>query len=115
MRNVAKRPILVLTAIALAGISRGTAVGFAGTTASAGAAMLGVADTAAYVNDELAVDVIGTTSCVAGAAIAVGALIQVGADGKFITKAAGVTVGRALTAAAGDGADFSALLIPSDA
>lgn len=115
MRNLAKNPILCLTATVLAATARGTAVAFDGSTASAGAAMLGVADTKAYANETLNVDVLGTSSLVAGAAIAQGALVQVGSNGKFITKASGKTVARALTAAAGDGSDFVALLIPSDA
>lgn len=114
MRNLPKIQILTLTVVAAAELARGTAISINGTTTSAGEAMHGVADTKAYIGDELAVDVLGTTSCVAGAAIAQGALIEVGTDGKFITQSAGKAVGRAMTAASGDNAEFVALLIPSN-
>ncbi len=60
-----------------------------------------------------AIRVLGITRVVAGAAIAVGALVQSNAAGKGITAAAGTVVGRALTAAAGDGNQFSMLVIPN--
>lgn len=113
-QHISKRPILTLTVIALADTAAFVAIDVDGSVASSASAMLGVSDTNAYEGDELAVDVIGTTTALAGAAITQGALVQVGSNGKFITKAAGKTVGRALSAATGDNGKFEMLLIPAD-
>lgn len=81
----------------------------AGEVEIAGANELGIgtttesADAAFFVNvrlDNWSVE--GT----AGAAIAEGAELESGANGKIITKAAGVRIGIALEAAAADGARF---------
>jgi hypothetical protein len=45
--------------------------------------------------------------------IAAGGEIEVGADGKGVAKAAGVTVARALDAAAADGDVIRVVLIPN--
>ena len=113
MYSQSKRPILTLTIIAMAIIETHRAIGLDGNYAATGEHMVGVSDTTSFVDDELAVDVLGTSTCEAGAAIAADALIQVGADGKFITKAAGKVVGRALSAATADGSKFEALLLPA--
>ncbi|KGJ92130.1 DUF2190 family protein [Colwellia psychrerythraea] len=115
MYSQSKRPILTLTIIAAAIVEAHRAIALDGTYAATGEHMHGVSDTNSFVDDELAVDVLGTTTCEAGAAIVKGALIEVGANGKFITKAAGKVVGRALSAAAADGSKFEALLLPSNA
>lgn len=113
MFSQSKRPILTLTLIALAVVEAHRAIASDGDYAAAGEHMIGVSDVNSFVDDELAVDVLGTSICEAGAAIAADALIQVGANGKFITKAAGKAVGRALSAATADGSKFEALLLPA--
>lgn len=114
MYSQSKRPILTLTLIATAIVEAYRAIASDGDYAATGEHMIGVSDTNSFVDDELAVDVLGTTTCEAGAAIAADALIEVGVDGKFITKAAGKVVGRALSAAAADGSQFEALLLPAN-
>jgi len=114
MYSQSKRPILTLTIIAAAIIEAHRAIALDGGYAAVGAHMHGVSDTNSFIDDELAVDVLGSTTCEAGAAIVVDALIQVGDDGKFITKAAGKVVGRALSAAAADGGQFEVLLLPAN-
>lgn len=110
-----KCPVLTLTVVAAAELEGCRAIGLDGNYVASAAAMHGVSATNAYAGDELAVDVLGTTVAEAGAAIAAGALVQVGSDGKFITKAAGKTVGRALEAATADGSVFEMLLLPANA
>lgn len=112
--NVAKKPVLTLTVVATAIVEACRAIDLDGTYTASGQDTLGVSDAKGYVGNEVAVDVLGTSTCEAGAVIAQGALIQVGSNGQFITKAAGKTVGRALSAASGAGSKFHALLIPAD-
>lgn len=109
---VQKRPIYTTAIIAAAAITEGLAVDFDGTIPAAGAAMKGLADHDAAIDEELAVDQLGTSIAVAGAAIAQGAELEVGAGGKLITKAAGITVARAEQAAAADGDKLEVFLLP---
>ena len=113
MYSQSKRPILTLTLIAMAVVDAHRAIAADGDYAATGEHMIGVSDTNSFVDDELAVDVLGTTTCEAGAAIVADALVQVGTNGKFITKAAGKVVGRALNAATADGSKFEILLLPA--
>lgn len=55
----------------------------------------------------------GVATAKAGAAVAVGALLEVGTSGRVITRSAGVTVGRAITAAAADGDNILYTIIPN--
>lgn len=105
-------PVLTLTVIAGAALTNGRWVAAAtgGVPAAAGRA-LGVARTDAALGEPLPVDVLGTASAEAGAAIAKGARVEVDALGRAVTLAAGVAVGVALEAAAGAGAKFECLLI----
>jgi hypothetical protein len=48
----------------------------------------------------------------AGAAVALGALLEFNASGQFITRSAGVTVGRAMSAAGAAGDLFQVFVIP---
>ena len=111
---ISKIPVLVLTVVATSTVEMARAVDIDGTVTSAGDAMLGLSDTRGFNGDELAVDVMGTSTATAGAAITAGALLQVGNDGKLITKAAGITVARALTDASGDGSMLEVLLLPAN-
>jgi len=95
--------ILALTVILTAAVSQYRFINIGGAQSTAAAESLGVSRTDGEIGDAIAADVIGTTAVTAGAAIAKGAAIEVGADGKAVTKAAGVTVARAMEAAAVDG------------
>lgn len=83
----------------------------AGAQSAAAGRALGVSRSGAAIGERYPVDVIGTAIVTAGAAIAADALIEVGADGKAVTKAAGVAVARALEAATADGDKIEVLLI----
>ena len=48
----------------------------------------------------------------AGAAVAIGDLLEFNATGQFITRTSGVIVGRALTAASAAGVQFQVFVIP---
>lgn len=76
--------------------------GFGGTYPASGAAALGVFADSAETGDDVAVD-LGVIPVEAGAAITAGAEVQAGTNGKVITKAAGVAVGRAIDTATADG------------
>lgn len=75
--------------------------------AVAGEAMDGIVAAAVVAGEPPRVGIDSIKDAEAGAAIAKGALVEVGTDGKFITLASGESVGRAYTAAAGDGSIFA--------
>lgn len=107
-----KIPVLTLTVLTTAVIAEGQAVGYDGDVAAAGAAMRGLAATDAADGDHLAVDVLGTGIAIAGASIAEGTALEVGASGRLIVKNSGVLVARALTAGE-SGERIEVLLIPA--
>jgi hypothetical protein len=92
------------------GVKAGQPVEADGSVAEAAEAIIGIAMHDADAEDVDSVLVIGEITARAGGAIAAGAEVEVGTttDGvtEFVTLAAGVKVGRALTAAAGDGSSF---------
>lgn len=104
-------PIFVLSVTAGAAITAGRAVTAAGAVSTAAGNALGIAQTDAASGDLVPVNVIGTSVATAGAAIAAGAAVEVGTTGKVVTKSAGITIGRALTAASADGDQVEILLI----
>lgn len=106
-------PLLGLTIKASAAVAAGRFVTYAGAHAAAGAIAAGVTHTKAAANENVNVITLGVMRVEAGAAIAKNAELQVGADGKAITRAAGKSVGFALDAAAADGDFISAVLIQS--
>lgn len=112
--NKARVAILTISVQAAAALAQCRAVGADGNYAAAGSHMFGVSYNPASVGEQASVDVLGTVPCEAGAAIAADALLEVGTDGKFITRTSGKVVGRALSAASGDGSIFTALLIPAN-
>lgn len=75
----------------------------AGTTPAAGAWCPGVVQANSDPGQQMPVAAAGAILVTAGAAIALDAEVQTDAAGKAITKAAGITLGRALDAAAADG------------
>lgn len=107
--------LLTLSVVAAEALLAHRFVAPGGTQAGAGVNTLGVAPDAAALGDTAAVEVLGTTIVEAGAAIAADAVIQADADGRAITKDAGVTVARmapgAVAAAAGDLVEV--ILIPN--
>lgn len=108
-----KISILTLSFLATAALTAERFITAGGAVATAAGRAVGVACTSAAIGDRVATDVLGTTVVVAGGAIALDAAIEVGAAGKAVTKSAGVTVARALQAAAADGDRIQVLLIPN--
>lgn len=81
-----------------------------GALPAAGAGGAGVAMMDAAIGEFTSVAVIGTRQVEAGAAIAAGALVEADVNGRAITKAAGVALGRALEAAGALGDVIEVLL-----
>ncbi len=108
--------IFTLTATAAGTIASARFVTPAGAQAGADANTLGVSQMAAVAGDKIAVDVIGTATVEAGAAIAAGATLKSDASGRAITWASsGAKVALALEAASGAGAFIEVLLIQNAA
>lgn len=108
-----KISMLALSVLAVAALTAERFVTAAGAVATAAGNAIGVASTDAAIGDLCPVDVLGTAVVTAGAAIAKGAHVEVGAAGKAVTLAAGKAVGVALEAAAADGDRIEVLLIPN--
>lgn len=109
----ANYPVLTLGVNATAAIGQYNAITATGAVATAAGNAIGFADTSAAIGDRVPVTALGTAKAVAGAAIAAGAAVEVGSAGKVVAKSAGVTIGRALTAAAADGDQIEVLVIPN--
>lgn len=103
--------LLTVGITAGATITQYQAITAAGAVATGAGNAVGFAATAAASGDRVPTTVVGTAIATAGAAIAVGAAVEVGTAGKVVTKSAGVTVGRALTAAGADGDLIEVLVI----
>lgn len=113
---MAKIVILALTVQAAATLSANRGITGAGAVPAAAAHVIGFTRNAAVSGDQVTVDVLGTTEAEAGAAIAVGAAVEVDNLGRVITLASGIKVGRmapgqAAAGAAGDIVEI--VLIPS--
>lgn len=104
-------PLLSLPIVATAALTQARAVSGLGAVPAAAARCLGIARTSAAIGERVTVDVDGTAVGEAGAAIAIDAALELDASGRFITKAAGVTVGRALSATTAAGQMLEVLLI----
>jgi hypothetical protein len=105
--------ILTLSVVATAALIQNRAVTGTGAIPAAGARCLGFADVNAAIGERVSVNAMGTTVAEAGAAVAVDALVEVDAQGRVVTKNAGVAVGRALAAATAAGQQIEILLIPN--
>lgn len=105
--------ILTLSVVATAALSQYRAVTAAGAVPAAGARCLGVTDFSAPVGERVSVGVLGTVIAEAGAAFAIGAALELDAQGRLITKNTGVTVAHALAAATAAGNLVEILLIPN--
>ena len=88
-------------------------VQFTGATAAAGGCAAGLTYMKGSSGDRVAVALLGIAPATAGAAIAEGAELEVGADGKAIPRATGKTVAWALEAASQDGDFISVFLVPN--
>lgn len=106
--------ILVLNVVAAGALATARGVTFAGAYPAANAAIHGVTRTsAAAVGDLVPIDVIGTALIESGAAVTAGLALACDATGRVVDFAAGVKVGRALTAATAAGQMVEVLLFPS--
>ncbi|MGH8039908.1 MAG: capsid cement protein [Stenotrophomonas sp.] len=106
--------LLTLSVLATAVLTANRFVSPTGGVASAAGNSVGVSRSNAAIGELAPVDVLGTTQVTAGGAIAAGAAIEVGADGKAVTATAGKVVARAVpgaVAAAGD--VLEVILIPN--
>lgn len=103
--------ILSLPVVATAALTARRFVTATGAIASAGGNALGVVRHDASVGEAATVDTIGTAKVEAGGAISAGAAVEVGVTGKAAASDEGVTVARALEAAAADGDVIEVLLI----
>jgi hypothetical protein len=107
------RSLFTLPVTAGATVLAERAVGANGQHAAAAGRMFGIARAGAATGEQFPVDVIGSAIATAGAPVALGAELQVGTEGKLITRTNGVGVAIALEAAAGDDSRFEVLLLPS--
>lgn len=99
--------------LATAAITAERFVSTAAGVPAAAANALGVARSDAASGEYVPVDMAGSAIVVAGAAIAQYALVETDNAGRAVTKSAGVTLGRALQAAAGAGSRIEVFLIPN--
>ncbi|MDO5940635.1 capsid cement protein [Burkholderia cepacia] len=97
------QPTLTTSITATAALARFRFVSLLGAICAAGAKALGTAEATADVGEQAPVNVQGILLVEAGAAIAAGAEVESDANGKAITKAAGISNGFALDAAAAAG------------
>lgn len=95
--------LLATTVLAAAALTRQRFVNFAGDTANATDAALGVANANYDPGEQAGVSTHGLVLVEAGAAVAAGAQVQSDATGRAITLAAGVAAGRAVDAAMAEG------------
>lgn len=91
--------ILITSVVATADLTRRRFVGFDGNLSAAGVKALGVVEVDTEAGGVAPANVLGVILVEAGAVIAAGAEVQSDADGKAITKAAGVANGTAWDAA----------------
>lgn len=108
-------PLLTLSVLATAALTHNRFVSPTGGVAAAGGNACGVTRSDAAIGQLAPVDALGTTQVTAGGAIAAGAAIEVGTDGKAITADAGKVVARAApgATAVADGDVLEVILIPN--
>lgn len=105
---------LVLGLTASAAIAQFQPVQATGAPAVAAGNALGFSTVGAASGARVSVAAGGTAIAIAGAAIAVGALVEVHTTvTQVVTRSAGVSIGRALTAAAAAGDQIEVFLIPN--
>lgn len=104
---------LRITRKATAAIEANRFMGFTGAVAAAAGTAAGLTYMKAKANEQVAVTMLGVAVAVAGGAIADGAELEVGNDGKAVTRNAGKTVAWALEAASADGDELSVFIVPN--
>lgn len=97
-----KKPILTLTRKAAVAIAKYQAVTATGAVAAAGAEAIGCAVTDADIGDDFAVDVLGTTTALAGEVLTAGLRVEVGTAGKVVEATTGASLGITLFGAGAD-------------
>lgn len=108
------RPILTLNRVATATLAACRFISPTGANPTGAGNVLGIIPMPALaIGDRVPVVVQGTAPMECSAAIADGALIEVLADGRGVTKTAGIAVARALEAGAGAGSVIEVLLLPN--
>ncbi|WP_197329534.1 DUF2190 family protein [Ralstonia syzygii] len=98
-----QQPILTTSITATAALARLRFVGLTGGVCAAADKALGTAEATADIGEQAPVNVSGILLVEAAAVIAAGVEVESDADGRAITKAAGVSNGFALDAAAAAG------------
>lgn len=107
-----RRPVLTLSVKAIGVITANRFVTAAGAVAGADANTFGAAIAAAAIGEMVPVDVLGTATVEAGAAVTAGATVKSDATGRAITwVTAGAKVGLALETASAAGVMIEVLLI----
>lgn len=91
-----KTPILTRTLVAANDLQAWQAITALGAVAAAGESAIGFAVTAAAEGEHVAVDILGTSTGIAGEALTAGVQVQVGAGGKLVALDTGKLVGTAL-------------------
>ncbi len=105
--------LLTLSVIATAALTQFRAVTAAGALPAAAGRCAGFADVSGAIGDRVPYGAVGTAIAEAGAALAVGAALELDAAGRVITRTTGTTVGQALQAATASGQAIEILLIPN--
>lgn len=103
--------VFVHSIVATAALINARAVSAVGALPAVSGRCLGFAKFDAAIGTRVAVAVTGSTVAEAGAAIAIGAALELDALGRVITRATGVPVGSALGAAAAAGDRIEIVLI----
>ena len=94
-----KKPILTITRNATAAIAAYQAVTLLGAVAAAGADAAGFAISDAAIGQDFGVDVLGTSTGLAGEALDEGVAVEVGADGTLVEQSEGARIGWTLFSA----------------
>jgi len=96
-------PILVISMVAAADLTRNRFIGADGDVCAAGALSPGVCEYDVAAGEQASVNAQGLIIVEAAGAVAVGAQVEADANGKAVTLASGKANGQALDAAAADG------------
>lgn len=104
MSPFAEKIVLTDTVVAAAALTKKRFVTPAGGVPAAGVFVYGVANADYDAGEAAGVDVLGVITVTAGAGITAGAEVETNNVGKAITLNTGISAGRALDTASGDGA-----------
>jgi hypothetical protein len=91
-----KKPVLTITRNATATITAHVAVTLLGAIAAAGSEAAGFAVNDAAIGENFPVDVLGTSTGVAGAAVDAGDPLEIGTGGKVVPQTTGARIGYAM-------------------